>query len=77
MAWGLGRIMTTRRHVKGTLGLDYDKLICWEHPNFCDLIDRELRNHFEMMFTKNRPFSWLPMDMSLIRTFICTKKPED
>jgi ubiquinone/menaquinone biosynthesis C-methylase UbiE len=38
LAWGLGRFFFTRRYVYKKLGLDYDKIICWEHPNFSDKI---------------------------------------
>ena len=38
LAWGLGRFFFTRGYVYKKLGLDYDKIICWEHPNFSDKI---------------------------------------
>ena len=37
MAWGFGRYLTTRRYTK-KFNINYDKIICWEHPNFADFI---------------------------------------
>ena len=36
LAWGLGRFLTTRRFVHKHTNLNYNRIICWEHPNFCD-----------------------------------------
>lgn len=44
LAWGLGRYFFTRGYVYKKLKLDYDKIICWEHPNFSDYIFRCLDN---------------------------------
>ena len=38
LAWGLGRYFFTRGYVYNKLNMDYDKIICWEHPNFSDYI---------------------------------------
>lgn len=35
LAWGLGRFLTTRRYVHKHYGINYDKIICWEHPKLC------------------------------------------
>ena len=33
LAWGLGRCLTTRPKFKKKYGLNFDKIISWEHPN--------------------------------------------
>ena len=37
-AWGTGRFLSTRRFVHKNSKINYDKIICWEHVNFCDQI---------------------------------------
>ena len=37
IAWGVGRSLTTQRTMKKK-GFNYNKIICWEHVNFCDKI---------------------------------------
>ena len=46
LAWGLGRYLTSRRWIHANTKLDYDKIICWEHPNFADTIMNELDKRF-------------------------------
>ncbi|QGY39364.1 methyltransferase domain-containing protein [Pseudodesulfovibrio cashew] len=45
LAWGLGRYLTTRRHYRAATDIDFDKVICWEHPNFAEDILRVLDAH--------------------------------
>ena len=47
LAWGLGRYFFTRNYVYNKLELDYDKIICWEHPNFSDKILKCLDNNLK------------------------------
>lgn len=42
LAWGLGRYVTSRRWLLRNTGIDPDKIICWEHPNFADSILKDL-----------------------------------
>lgn len=70
LAWGLGRFLTTRRYVHKNYSINYDKIICWEHPNFADFIIERLDTHFERERLKLHPFSWLPMDFNLVTSFI-------
>jgi SAM-dependent methyltransferase len=70
LAWGLGRFLTTRRYVFKNYGINYDKIICWEHPNFADFIIERLDAHFEREHLKLHPFSWLPIDFNLVASFI-------
>ncbi|MDC3031084.1 class I SAM-dependent methyltransferase, partial [Candidatus Pelagibacter sp.] len=55
LAWGLGRYLTSRRFVKKKSDINYDKIICWEHPNFSDDILKELKNN-NFIFIKNEMF---------------------
>ena len=70
LAWGVGRFLTTRRYVHKNYKINYDKIICWEHPNFADFIIERLNTHFERDHLKLHPFSWLPMDFNLVASFI-------
>jgi ubiquinone/menaquinone biosynthesis C-methylase UbiE len=69
LAWGLGRLLTTRRYVHINYGINYDKIICWEHPNFVDYIIIKLDTFFERKFLRLHPFPWLPMDFNLVSSF--------
>ena len=70
LAWGLGRFLTTRRYVHKKYGINYDKIICWEHPNFADYIIERLDVHFEPQHLRLHPFHCLPMDLNLVASFI-------
>ena len=70
LAWGLGRFLTTRRYVHKNYGINYDKIICWEHPNFANYIIERLDFHFEREYLKLHPISWLPIDFNLVASFI-------
>lgn len=76
LAWGIGRFLTTRRYVHKNYGINYDKIICWEHPNFADLVIERLDAHFKRKYLKLRPFSFLPMDFNLIANFIYSHTSE-
>ena len=73
LAWGLGRFFTTRRYVSKNYKINYDKIICWEHPNFADKIYKHLDSSFQRLDKKYHPFSFLPMDLNLISSFIYKK----
>ena len=70
IAWGLGRYLTTRRYVHKKYGINYDKIICWEHPNFADFIIEKLDTHFRKKYLKLHPFSFLSIDFNLVASFI-------
>lgn len=46
LLWGVGRYLTSRRWIHKNTSLDYDKIICWEHPNFVDTIIQALDERF-------------------------------
>lgn len=73
MVWGLGRLLTSRRYVKKYMEFNYDKIICWEHPNFVDKIKRELDNNFKCICSVKNPFPSLPFDLNLSWSFIYQK----
>lgn len=73
LAWGLGRFLTSRRYAK-RLGINYDKIICWEHPNFVDKIKSLLDKNFVKIKSIKKPFPDLPFDLNLIWAFIYQKK---
>jgi SAM-dependent methyltransferase len=73
LTWGLGRFLTTRRYVHKNYGINYDKIICWEHPNFADFVIERLNMHFKRQHLKLHPFAWLPIDFNLIVSFVFSK----
>jgi SAM-dependent methyltransferase len=73
LAWGLGRFLTTRRYVHKNYGINYDKIICWEHPNFADFIIEQLDAQFQRKYLRLHPFPFLPIDFNLVASFVYTK----
>lgn len=55
LAWGLGRFLTSRRWIHRNTQIDYDKIICWEHPNFADTIIAGLDQRFRRQAVWNYP----------------------
>lgn len=75
VAWGLGRMLTSRRWFKKNTTIDPDKIICWEHPNFADQVIAELDHHFKRQRVSFWPFRWLPLlDVNLIIKFVYRKR---
>jgi SAM-dependent methyltransferase len=71
LAWGLGRLLTSRRWLRRHTSIDPDKLICWEHPNFADDIVDELDEVFERRLVRAWPLRWPPsIDTNLLVTFV-------
>ena len=70
IAWGFGRFLTSRRYVRKNMDFDYDKIICWEHPNFVNKIKKLLDENFTNLKSIKKPFSLLPMDFNLSWSFI-------
>jgi SAM-dependent methyltransferase len=71
LAWGLGRLLTSRRWLRRHTSIDPDKLICWEHPNFADEVVDALDANFERRLLRRWPLRWLPsLDTNLLVTFV-------
>jgi SAM-dependent methyltransferase len=73
LAWGLGRFLITRPEIIKRYQVKYDKLICWEHPNFADFIISRLSYYFKKEFLQLHPFPWLPLDLNFVANFIFRK----
>jgi SAM-dependent methyltransferase len=74
LAWGIGRLLTTRRWFKKHTTIELDKIICWEHPNFADQIIAELGRRLQCSQISCWPFRRLPMlDLNLIIRFVYIK----
>jgi SAM-dependent methyltransferase len=74
LAWGAGRLLTSRRWLRKHTTIDPDKIICWEHPNFADeilaVLDRNLGRDKVALW----PLPWLPLlDVNLIVRFVYRK----
>lgn len=75
LAWGGGRMLTSRRWFKKNTRIDPDKIICWEHPNFADHILSELDAVFQRKSVVHWPLPWMPMlDINLIIRYQYHKK---
>ncbi len=71
LAWGLGRMLTTRNWFLNNTNINPDKIICWEHPNFSDEILVEMDNKFKRKKVRYWPFNILKnIDCNLIISFI-------
>ena len=70
IAWGIGRFLTSRRYVRKNMDFDYDKVICWEHPNFVNKIKKLLDQNFTNIRSIKKPFGLLPMDFNLSWSFV-------
>jgi ubiquinone/menaquinone biosynthesis C-methylase UbiE len=75
VAWGLGRMLTTSKWIKKKHGIDLNKIICWEHPNFASEIIKLLDKHFNKIELKAWPMPFVPLiDLNLIVKFNYAKK---
>lgn len=68
--WGLGRFATSRRWMKKNTVIDYDKIICWEHPNFLSTIKKYLDKNFVAKKINFFPFKIKNGDINLVFSFI-------
>jgi len=74
LLWALGRFFTSRRWLHKNTNIDYDKLICWEHPNYADFIINQLDQNFHRVFLRSWPFRFLPiLDFNLTLRFLYKK----
>ena len=75
VAWGLGRMLTTRRWFKKNTDVDLDKIICWEHPNFADQIVEELDRYFKREIVSLWPITTITLlDLNLVVRFCYTNE---
>lgn len=73
VAWGLGRLLTTRRWYRAHSDIDFDKVICWEHPNFADHILNTLGKVFEQEWLRFWPLCVPVIDLNLTVSFLYKK----
>ena len=72
---GLGRYLTSRRFVKNNSDINYDKIICWEYPNFVYEVLRKFDEHNFIQKKNMHPIQFLKLlDFNLITSFILIKK---
>jgi len=74
LAWGAGRMATSRRWFKRHTSIDPDKIICWEHPNFADRVLERLDLAFTRVHVDWWPFNFAPHpDVNLVCRFVYQK----
>lgn len=74
LSWGLGRFLTTRRWLLSNTGIDPDKLICWEHPNFADYIINSIAESCKKDYLSFWPLKIPSIDLNLVSKFIFKKQ---
>lgn len=74
LLWGVGRFLLTRPVMRHKYGVDYDKIIAWEHPNYVDTIRNSLNAHFREITWRSYPFSRFQgnPNFNLISSFVFT-----
>jgi SAM-dependent methyltransferase len=70
LAWGGGRLITSRRYIKSNSDINPDKIICWEHPNYAHHVLRMLSDFFESVWTLFWPLRVPWIDFNLICSFV-------
>lgn len=74
LAWGLGRMFTSRRWFKKNTKINPDKIICWEHPNFADQIISQLDDCLIRKKVTFWPLNIIPiLDINLVIKYIYKK----
>jgi SAM-dependent methyltransferase len=73
LLWGIGRFMISRRWLKKHTSINPDKIICWEHPNFADMILNILDLKMHKQYLGFWPFMISSIDINLIVKFIYEK----
>lgn len=73
LAWGLGRFLTSRRYILHNLKIDPDKIIPWVHPNFAEVVLKELDQTFTPIRKKYWPFGLPFLDINLVVSFLYKK----
>lgn len=71
LAWGLGRFVTSRRYVKRTTSINFNKILCWENKGFADAILCELERVFPSVLTQFWPLGIPCIDTNLVVSFLC------
>lgn len=74
LAWGLGRLLTGRRWLKKHTGIDPDKIICWEHPNFAATVLRTLDGALLSRTKSYWPLGLPSIDLNLVVRFLYEKR---
>lgn len=72
LAWGLGRYFFTRKYVNKILKINYDKIICLEHPNYSDKIINLLNSKFNLIKFYNVPNFFLE-DLTILKKGVFQK----
>ncbi|MEE8056421.1 MAG: hypothetical protein V3T17_01100 [Pseudomonadales bacterium] len=69
LAWKLGRFLTSRRWLKRNTIINSDKIICWEHTNFSDIILNSLNEKMLRNRVKYWSISLPSLDVNLVIMF--------
>jgi ubiquinone/menaquinone biosynthesis C-methylase UbiE len=74
LAWGGGRLITTRRYIQNNSEINPDKIICWEHPNYADHVLQALASFFSPIHHRFWPLRVPLVDINLICGFVYQKE---
>ncbi|GAB4370603.1 MAG: hypothetical protein Kow00114_31000 [Kiloniellaceae bacterium] len=73
LAWGVGRLLTTRRWFRKHTSIDLDKVICWEHPNFANTVLAALDAALACEYRGFWPFGVASIDLNAVISFVYRK----
>lgn len=74
LAWGLARYFGSRRWIMKRYGIDYDKIIAWEHQNYVDLVQQNLDERLVRLSWGGHPLPFTrSLNMNLISSFVYLK----
>ena len=74
MGWGVGRFLTTRRYYRQHADIDFDKVICWEHPNTAAEVLNHLEERFLPRWVRLWPLGTPCLDINLTARFLYEKR---
>ena len=73
LAWGLGRMLTSRRYTRKHFTFDFDKITAWEHCNTAEDILTALDVRFILQYRDYWPLRVPLIDTNLVIRFIYRK----
>lgn len=73
LAWGVGRMLTSRRYAKRNFSWDFDKITAWEHCNIAGEVLAALDSRFSRVSQRYWPLLIPLIDVNLIVQFVYEK----
>lgn len=74
LAWGLGRLVTSRRWLKRHTAIDPDRIVCWEHPNVAETVLNVLDARMRCRRLTYWPLRVPSIDLNLVASFVYDRR---